>query len=51
MEKLIADQRLISIYFVSTSRKNLMNDRIFLEQPEKILNIDDKNLNKKWKTT
>ena len=51
MEKLIADQRLISFYFVSTSRKTLMNNRIFSELPEKILNIDDTNLNKKWKTT
>ena len=51
VEELIADQRLISIYFVSTSRKTFMNNRIFSEQPETILNIDDTNFNKKWKTT
>ena len=50
VEELIADQRLISIYFVSTSRKTLMNNRIFSEQPETILNFDDENYNKKWKT-
>ena len=39
VEKLIADQRLISIYFESTSRKTLMNNRTFSEQPEKILTL------------
>ena len=39
VEELIADQKLISIYFVSTSRKTLMNNGIFSEQPEKNLNM------------